>query len=640
MPSTGSPAPPARPSLGQSQAEHARLATEIQTMQSVLVRLMQDVVDAETTLSDTNAAQLVEANEQLLLAALASQAQAETASLALEQAAQRPALDALTHLPTRSTLFDRFGQALAQARRQHLGLALLFVDLDDFKPLNDRFGHAFGDHVLCQVAERLEATVREGDTVSRYGGDEFLILLAAVPDPAAAQAVADKLAAALVMPMRVDGRTLHLSASIGVASFPADGDDLDTLTARADAAMYERKRRQRRAADRSAAARAADPGLAARPAPPMQPSQPALEAAVDDADDGPEEGAAAGAEDGAEVGAADGAAAAPAQASAEAAPATPAASAATAQDDAGYRLLQLDDLREANERLVLAAIGAQELQASAESALQRQGEFIQAVADELRNPTAPVHVVAAMLGRQAGTEPLLPRVQALVEQRLARMAQRVASLVEAAAAETGNLVLRRRELALAALVDAAATLCEPLLKRRRQHLNWTRPSTPIRLLADPVRLKLAIGNLLDSACIHTSMGGTITLTLHAEGNRAVLRIDDEGIAIPAPMLPHVFEPFVMDAHALDIQGASLGIGLTVSRALVQAHGGTLEAFALGPGRGSRFVMSLPMVQATDVPTADAPADAADGAPADAAGQAAATADTPTPDSAAAPPAGP
>jgi diguanylate cyclase len=539
MPASPKPPPglPGDPGSAALQAEHKRLAAEIQSMQSVLVRLLQDLVDAETSLDETTAAQLVEANGQLILAALASQEQAETVSQALLLAARAPALDALTHLPTRSTLFDRFSQAMAQARRHHQGLALLFVDLDEFKPLNDSFGHAFGDQVLCQVAQRLGAAVREVDTVSRHGGDEFLILLAALSDPADAQAVADKLTATLAMPMTVEGRTLNLSASIGVARFPEDGDDLDTLTARADAAMYASKRRRHQ--------RTARPGGA-------QPSDPA---------------------------------AAPGGGSPRSAAADPAEA---------ERLLQLTDLREANERLVLAATGAQELQAAAEAALQRQGRFIRSVADELRDPTAPVHVAAAMLGRQSGDEPLLPRVKALVEQRLARMAQRVASLLEATAAESGNLVLHCREVDLATLVDAAVVACKPLMRRRRLRLHWRRPPIPIRLMADPEYLQLAISNLLDSACSHTSMGGAVAITLGAEADRAVLRLDDEGIGIPPEMLPHVFEPFVMDDRALDIHGASLGIGLTVARALGLAHGGWLEACSLGTGRGSSFVLTLPM----------------------------------------------
>jgi diguanylate cyclase len=236
--------------LAGAQRRRAHLGIQIETMQATLVRLLQDVVAAETRLDDTRAAQLVEANERLTVAALASQAQADTAALAIDALRQSAEVDALTRLPNRRQLLDRFGQAVAAARRHGARLALLFVDLDDFKRLNDRHGHAFGDRVLRLAADRLASAVREIDTVSRHGGDEFLILLAELQQPGDAAVVAGKLVAALAAPTTVDGRPVQLSASIGVAVYPDDGEDLDTLTALADASMYTRKRARAAAAAR------------------------------------------------------------------------------------------------------------------------------------------------------------------------------------------------------------------------------------------------------------------------------------------------------------------------------------------------------------------------------------------------------
>ena len=149
--------------------------------------------------------------------------------------------DALTDLPNRALVFDRLGQALMLARRHQRPLALLFIDLDEFKPINDTYGHAEGDAVLIEVGRRLRASVRSSDTVGRVGGDEFIVVLQEVDGEAAALAVAAKIRQALVEPIARSGRTHRVDASIGVALHPDHGDDADTLANRADSAMYAAK---------------------------------------------------------------------------------------------------------------------------------------------------------------------------------------------------------------------------------------------------------------------------------------------------------------------------------------------------------------------------------------------------------------
>jgi diguanylate cyclase (GGDEF)-like protein/PAS domain S-box-containing protein len=149
--------------------------------------------------------------------------------------------DPLTGLPNRALFFDRLRQALSQARRDDTHLALLFVDLDRFKPINDDHGHAIGDFVLQQVAQRLRSVVRESDTVGRIGGDEFVVLLREIDSGADANRVTDKIHQALAEPMQTDGLTLHLSASIGCALFPSQGEDEHSLMKMADMAMYQAK---------------------------------------------------------------------------------------------------------------------------------------------------------------------------------------------------------------------------------------------------------------------------------------------------------------------------------------------------------------------------------------------------------------
>ena len=149
--------------------------------------------------------------------------------------------DSLTDLPNRILLNDRLTQALALARRHQQRLALLFLDLDRFKNVNDSLGHAIGDRLLQSVAGRLLACVRSSDTVSRQGGDEFVILLSEVARPEDAAVSAGKILLALSMPHRIDQQDLHLAASIGVVTCPEDGTEADTLLKHADLAMYRAK---------------------------------------------------------------------------------------------------------------------------------------------------------------------------------------------------------------------------------------------------------------------------------------------------------------------------------------------------------------------------------------------------------------
>jgi diguanylate cyclase (GGDEF)-like protein/PAS domain S-box-containing protein len=149
--------------------------------------------------------------------------------------------DSLTGLPNRVLFADRLTQAISMARRDARQCALLYLDLDRFKPVNDTYGHDTGDRLLKRVAERLRGVVRESDTVARVGGDEFTVLLLDIASPQNAVAVAEKILQTLTTPFRLDGREIRIGTSIGVAFFPADAEDPDTLIKKADAAMYGAK---------------------------------------------------------------------------------------------------------------------------------------------------------------------------------------------------------------------------------------------------------------------------------------------------------------------------------------------------------------------------------------------------------------
>ena len=181
--------------------------------------------------------------------------------------------DALTQLPNRILLADRLHQARAVADRNGRLLAVCYADLDQFKPVNDEFGHAVGDQLLIDVAQRLKGCIRAGDTVARFGGDEFALLLTDLADVNECDRAVSRLISHLAAPFRIGGRDICISASIGVTLYPLDHDDPDTLLRHADQAMYAAKQggrnrhhlfdpeRDRRARDRRAALAEIETGL-------------------------------------------------------------------------------------------------------------------------------------------------------------------------------------------------------------------------------------------------------------------------------------------------------------------------------------------------------------------------------------------
>lgn len=149
--------------------------------------------------------------------------------------------DALTGLPNRGLFLDRLGQALRRCQRESGRVALLFVDLDRFKSINDRFGHNTGDQVLIKVAGRLQSVVRDEDSVARIGGDEFTVILEGLKAAADSGRVAAALVAALEPALEIDDQELEIGASVGIAIYPEDGDSIELLLRRADMAMFHAK---------------------------------------------------------------------------------------------------------------------------------------------------------------------------------------------------------------------------------------------------------------------------------------------------------------------------------------------------------------------------------------------------------------
>ncbi len=465
-----------------------------------------------------------------VLAALQAQDAADQAMSSLGDLSRASQHDALTATPNRALVLDRLDQALLVARRRVTRVAVLFIDLDHFKAINDTLGHAAGDDVIRQAARRLESAVRESDTVGRYGGDEFLVVLPEVTQPSDAALIASKmLAAVAAAPCRAGTQELHVSASVGIAVYPEDGEDAATLVDRADAAMYRSKRN---GAGGYGFHSAADPGwqplaVAAAPGP-----------AVPD--------------------------------------------------------LRLRDLLESNERLLVAALAAQEQEEQGQELRRRQVSFLATVAHELRNPLTPIITAAELLHRAHADEPLLLRLQVVIQRQVAQLSRLVEDLLDGSRVGTGKLRLECQALQMDEVLDQAVTACRLAIDTRRQRLTARWPSGPLPVHGDAVRLAQVFGNLLDNASKFTPQGGRIALTAVVRGEALVVTVTDSGIGISAQALPHLFDLFMQDAHALALHHRGLGIGLAVVRALVEAHGGSVVASSGGHDQGSEFVVTLPL----------------------------------------------
>ena len=191
--------------------------------------------------SDDHILMLQQASAHLVTAGIEAHKLTEQVQSAKVQLEHLVHHDVLTDLPNRTLLQDRLGQAIELARRQDRQLAVMFMDLDQFKHINDSLGHAVGDQLLQSVAERLMGCVRHLDTISRQGGDEFVLLLPYIEHAEDAAFTAQKILVALAQPHRIDENTIHIGASIGISIYPDDGQDAETLIKCADSAMYHAK---------------------------------------------------------------------------------------------------------------------------------------------------------------------------------------------------------------------------------------------------------------------------------------------------------------------------------------------------------------------------------------------------------------
>ena len=265
-------------------------------------------------------------------------------------------------------------------------------------------------------------------------------------------------------------------------------------------------------------------------------------------------------------------------------------------------------LREANQHLVLAAFGAQDMQAKAESANHRQEEFLSMLAHELRNPLAPIAMAADLLGKIVTAHPLLPKLYGIISRQVGHMAHLVDDLLDASRVSTGNITLQKRTLLLSEIIDSAVETSQPFIDKRNQQLSISLPEAPIMINGDLVRLAQAFANLLINATKFTPVDERIDISVQMLEGAVKVSIKDNGVGIAPDIQPFIFELFRQGPHSLDRSQGGLGIGLSLVRTIVEMHGGTVSVYSAGLGLGSEFTVELPL--STELMTDD------DGAPSD------------------------
>jgi PAS domain S-box-containing protein len=257
-----------------------------------------------------------------------------------------------------------------------------------------------------------------------------------------------------------------------------------------------------------------------------------------------------------------------------------------------------DVILEVNRDVTEQTVASQALR----EADRRKDEFLATLAHELRNPLAPIRNAIQILLVKGRPDPELLWCNELIDRQVQHMSRLLDDLFDVSRITRGKLELRPERFELAEIVRTAIEISRPHFERRGQQLDVSLPKEPIAVHADSVRLAQVFANLLNNAAKYTPSGGHISVTCERQDGAAVVSVTDDGVGIDPELLPGIFEIFSQAPKVLSGPQEGLGIGLSLVRSLVQSHGGTVEAHSEGPGKGSRFVVRLPvLVQAAPQP---------------------------------------
>jgi signal transduction histidine kinase len=232
--------------------------------------------------------------------------------------------------------------------------------------------------------------------------------------------------------------------------------------------------------------------------------------------------------------------------------------------------------------------------AAAEAESRAKNEFLAMLSHELRNPVMAIRTTMQTIRGQAERDPIVQRARQLVERQVGHLARLLDDLLDVSRLMRGKIELRKETVTLQMIVAAALETTRGFIDARRRRESMSLPAVPLWFEADPTRITQVVGTLLDNAAKYTPRGGEISVTGYREGAEVVLRVRDTGIGIAPEMLRPVFDLFIQADQSRAGSEGGLGVGLTLARAVIELHGGTIIAQSEGTGRGSEFVVRLPV----------------------------------------------
>jgi signal transduction histidine kinase/ActR/RegA family two-component response regulator len=227
---------------------------------------------------------------------------------------------------------------------------------------------------------------------------------------------------------------------------------------------------------------------------------------------------------------------------------------------------------------------------------QRKNEFLAMLGHELRNPLAPIRQALQIFQLKGLNDADLLWGQDVIRRQVDQMTRMVDDLLDVSRITLGKLTLQKETVVVSSIVAAALETARPLIEARRQQLTVNSSDDHLWLNGDRLRLSQILVNLLTNAAKYTEHGGQVWLTVERAEKELIIRVRDTGTGISADLLPHIFDPFTQEERAAKRAHGGLGIGLALVRKLVQLHDGTVEGFSDGPGKGSEFVVTLPLVE--------------------------------------------
>lgn len=258
---------------------------------------------------------------------------------------------------------------------------------------------------------------------------------------------------------------------------------------------------------------------------------------------------------------------------------------------------RLNELNESLDRRVTErTVALRSSEAQLLDAHRRKDEFLATLAHELRNPLAPIRNAVQLLRLQGQDPECLTRTCDLVDRQVRSMTRLIEELMDVSRIDQGRIELRPQRVAIGAVLQEAIETTRPLVEECEHELTVSLPEQPLAVLADPTRLAQAFSNLLNNAAKYMDRGGRIELTVRREADELTVSVKDAGIGIPPDKLGEVFEMFAQVESAISRTRGGLGIGLSLTRSLIELHGGSVHASSAGLGAGSEFIVRLPLAQ--------------------------------------------